>query len=225
MKNILTKLVLLSCLILFAKSGLSQSGEIEIEFIGNCGLHMTDGILDIYTDFPYKSGAYGYMEYDKAELDSIPDNSLFIFTHRHADHYSKKIVRTFLKTKKGKKYGAWNISELEKLGDTIPGFSIEAIKTDHRFSFKHCSYVIIWHGKRIFLSGDTESAETIGKSGKFDWAFVPYWILLDAKEKNIKIDADRIGVYHLYPNQKITNGSPERIELLDVQGEKISIAY
>lgn len=58
--------------------GISQTKDIQIEFIGNCGLHMTDGITNFYIDFPYKSGAHGYMEFDESELDSIKENSIFI---------------------------------------------------------------------------------------------------------------------------------------------------
>lgn len=64
--------------------GIGQDKEIQIKFIGNCGLYMTDGELNIYSDFPYKSGAYGYMRYEESELDSVKENSVFIFTHKHA---------------------------------------------------------------------------------------------------------------------------------------------
>lgn len=58
-----------------------------------------------------------------------------------------------------------------------------------------------------------------------DWAFVPYWILLDAKDKEIKIDTKMFGVYHLYPNQKFKNHAPEKIKVMDKQGEVISVPY
>jgi hypothetical protein len=201
----------------------SQSNEIKIKFIGNCGLYLTDGKSNLYVDFPYKSGAYGYMKYDSTEIDSLKDNSIFLFTHRHADHYSKKIINKI--KNKGKVFGNWNTRKFEVLNNSIEDFKIEAFKTKHRFTFKHYSYLIIWHGKRIYLSGDTESAETIATVKNIDLAFVPYWIMLDAKEKNLKIDAVKIGIYHLYPNQKINNGNPERIILLHKQGEIISINY
>ncbi|MBC8882919.1 hypothetical protein H9X57_04590 [Flavobacterium piscinae] len=66
----------------------------------------------------------------------------------------------------------------------IEDFKIESFKTKHRFTFKHYSYLITWHGKRIFLSGDTESADLISTVKNINWAFVPYWIMLDAKEKS-----------------------------------------
>ncbi len=225
MKNINVKSIFICIFLIIYNLSFSQSGEIKIKFIGNCGLYMTDGKEDIYIDFPYKSGAYGYMTYEQTELDSVKENAVFIFTHKHKDHYSSKILKKLLKEKNGKKYGSWSISKLENLGSTIEGFSIQAYKTKHRFSLRHYSYMITWHGKKIFLSGDTESADTIAKMTDMEWAFVPYWILLDAAEKNIKIDAKMFGVYHLYPNQKVENPAPEKIKLMNKQKEVISVPY
>ena len=58
-----------------------------------------------------------------------------------------------------------------------------------------------------------------------DWAFIPYWIMLDAQEKGIKIDTKMFGIYHLYPGQTGTNESPDRIILMTNQGEVIRILY
>ncbi|WP_159038506.1 MBL fold metallo-hydrolase [Brumimicrobium mesophilum] len=210
---------------IFSFTGIAQSNEIKIKFIGNCGLHMTDGELNIYSDFPYKSGAFGYMKFDDSEIDSIRENSIFIFTHKHADHYSGKNMRKTLRSKGGKKYGPWNIKKLKQFAESTHDFEIETFKTKHRFSFNHYSYLITWHGKKIFLSGDTESAETIGEIKNMDMAFLPSWIYIDAKEKGIKIDAKKIGLYHLYPNEKITGDIPEKITILQNQKTIIPILY
>jgi len=187
---------------LFTTLGFSQSKEIKIEFLGNCGLYLTDGTTNIYTDFPYKSGAHGYMEFDESKLDNIKENSIFIFTHKHSDHYSKKNLKKVIKEKGGTKYGVSNISELEKLNKTLNDFEIKAFKTKHKvfgINFRHYSYLITWHGKRIYLSGDTTNPETIGKIKNIDLAFIPYWLYENAKEQNVLIDADEIGIYHLHP--------------------------
>jgi len=202
-----------------------QSDEIRIKFIGNCGLYMTDGRLNVYVDFPYKSGAYNYMEYDIAQLDSIKDNSIFLFTHRHADHYSKKLVSRL----KGKVYGPWKVPEKtrldpDRLSDSIRYFSVQAFKTKHRFCFGHYSYLITWHNKKIFISGDTENADVIGQISGIDWAFVPSWFLIDAREKNMKPDVDKVALYHMYPKEKINVQTPDII-LLQKQNEVISIPY
>jgi len=138
-----------------------QTNEIKIRFIGNCGLYMTDGNSNIYIDFPYKSGAYNLMEYDLSELDSVKTNPIFIYTHKHADHFSGKLVKKLVKNLGGEIYSPWNIKELLKLNDRITDFTIEVFKTKHRYSINHYSYLITWHNKKLFISGDTEQAETI----------------------------------------------------------------
>jgi len=201
MNIILRKQLLIIVLCLTPTLGFSQSKEIKIEFLGNCGLYFTDGETNIYTDFPYKSGAHGYMNFDESELDSIKENSIF----------------------RGKKYGSWNIEELKKLGESIPNFDIQIFKTKHKWSCKHYSYLITWHDKIIYLSGDAESAETIGTMKNIDWAFVPYWLLLDAKENNIQIDAKMFGVYHLatiqIPSAKENYDTIDNIKPMVEQGE------
>ena len=195
-----TILTLAFCLITLL--GFSQSNKIKIQFLGNCGLYLTDGTTHIYTDFPYKSGAHGYMEFDESQLESIKENSIFIFTHKHSDHYSKKSLKRVTKDKGGKEYGVSNILELEELEKAIDDFEIKAFRTLHKvfgINFKHYSYLITWHGKRIYLSGDTTHPETIGKVKDIDLAFIPYWLYENAKERKITIDTDEIGFYHLYP--------------------------
>jgi len=222
--------VLLTVALIFAiKFGFAQSNEIKIEFIGNCGLYMTDGTTNIYADFPYKSGAYNYMEFDKAELDSIKENSIFIFTHKHADHFSENNMRKVLKEKEGLKFTPWKSNKLIKYFESIPELHIKVFKTKHAFSIKHVSYLITWHGKKIFLSGDTTNAETIGEIKNIDWAFVPYWLLLDARDKEIEIDAKMKGIYHWatvqVPSAEENYDNGKDLHPLTKPGEIIKIPY
>lgn len=224
MKNLYKKILFIIAIICISNFGYSQSNEIKIKFIGNCGLYMTDGRSNLYFDFPYKSGAHNYMEYDKSEIDSIKDNAIFIFTHRHADHYSEKI----LKKLKGQKFDPFNITELEKLNGAIPDFEIRAFETEHKvygISFRHYSYVLTWHGKKIYISGDTGDWEDLSKIKDIDWAFMNPWLFMNAKEDKVHIDAKNFGIYHLYPNQKVDGEIPANIHILKNQGEIISIPY
>lgn len=218
-------LLLVIAILSVSNFGYSQKGEIKIKFIGNCGLYLTDGKSNLYIDFPYKSGAHNYMKYDVSEIENIKENAIFLFTHRHADHYSKKIVSQIKGKHQGRVFGNWNTDSFEKLSNAIDDFKIEVFKTKHRFTFKHYSYLISWHGKRIFFSGDTESARTIAGIKDINWAFAPAWIITDAMKNKLKIDAEKIGVYHLYPNEKINNGAPDKYFLLNKQGEEIIIQY
>ncbi len=127
MTSLYRKWLFIITLIGSSNFGYSQSNEIRIKFLGNCGLYLTDGTSNLYIDFPYKSGAYGYMKYDLTELDSIKENSIFLFTHKHADHYSKKNLKS-IKTKfKGMAFGNWNTKEIEKLNNNSD-FKIETLK-------------------------------------------------------------------------------------------------
>lgn len=204
-----------------------QAGEIQIRFIGNCGLHLTDGETDIYVDFPYKSGAYSYMTFDESELENVKENAIFIFTHKHKDHFSGKNMRRVLKEKGGKKFTPWRSKKLKKHAETIPDFEIEIFKTKHTFSLRHRSYLITWHGKRIYLSGDTEHPETIANIKNIDMAFVPYWIIREAKKKDLSIDAKKIGIYHIateqIPSLKEHYASPENVILMAEQGKSIEL--
>jgi L-ascorbate metabolism protein UlaG (beta-lactamase superfamily) len=224
-----SKILLFLVLILTLNVSKAQQNEITIKFIGNCGLYMTDGITNIYSDFPYKSGAYGYMEFDDLSLDSVKENAIFIFSHKHADHYSGKNIRKILREKGGKKFTPRKANKLLEYAEGIPGLKVQVFKTKHKFSLKHVSYLITWHGKRIYLSGDTTNPETIGKIKNIDLAFVPHWILTIAKEQELKIDAKKFGVYHLYPQQtpiaKEHWDKTEYMRLLTRQGEEFTLKY
>lgn len=221
------KFILLNfALILFLNVGFTQTNAITVRFIGNCGLYMTDGTSNIYLDFPYKSGAHHYMEYNLAELDSVKNHPVFIYTHRHSDHFSGRLVRKLSKKLDGQIFTPKNAESLKKLHTQLTDFTIEIIHTKHRFSFNHYSYVITWHNKKIFISGDTENSDILLPLKNFDWAFVPAWLIRDAAEKGIKLqDISRMfAIYHIGPRDKITTDNP-KIKLLDKQGELITISY
>jgi len=198
-----------------------QSKEIKIKFIGNCGMHLTDGSSNIYVDFPYKSGAHHYMEYDKAEIDKVIPNSTFIFTHKHSDHYSRRLLSKM----KGKKYGTWNVNKIGEISKSIPDFEITAYRTQHKvfgISFKHYSYLMVWHNKRIFFSGDAEKCDTLIQMKNIDYLFAPSWVISNAMNREMKIDAQYINVYHIGPRDNINSTSP-KIRLLKTSGEYINI--
>lgn len=224
MKHLYTRILYLSIFISTLNFSQAQSNEIKIRFVANAGLHLTDGQASLYFDFPYKSGFWMYSKYDKSEIENIKDKSVFIFTHKHPDHYKRKLVKRLVKKRGAKAYGPWNVQELEQLNGSIKEFSIQAIKTSHKFSSKHCSYVITWHGKKIYINGDTEGAEQVGKLKDMDWVFVPAWTLVNANAEKIKIDTKMLGIYHIGPKDKVNSTNP-KILVMDKQGEVISLPY
>lgn len=212
-------------LLSFSITTYCQTSEIRIKFIGNCGLYMTDGVTNIYIDFPYQSGAHHYMKYNSSELDSLKGNPIFIFTHKHSDHYSGKLVTKYAKKLNGTIYTSWRVNKFLKLSTKLKDFNIEAFRTKHRFSIKHYSYMITWHNKRIFIAGDTGQTETITSLKDIDWAFVPAWLLKNANDKGIKSgNIKMFAIYHIGPQDKI-NVTGDRVLKLDRQGEIIKIPY
>ncbi len=208
--------ILISIFILVANISFGQNEKIEIKFLGNCGLFMTDGNLNLYVDFPYKSGAYGYMTYKPELLDSLQANSIFLFTHGHADHYNRKL---FKKTNQ-KLYGPWPVKflmskkrkyRLDELNDSLPNFSITEYKTKHGFSFKHFSYLVEWNKKRIFISGDTHLSDTLVSIKNLDLVFAAPWVLTDAWERKLNIDSKEIILYHHRSVERVNNKSDKII--------------
>ena len=194
--------ILVSIFFLIAAISLGQNQKITIKLLGNCGLFMTDGKLNLYVDFPYTSGAHDYMTYNPEVLDSLQAHAVFLFTHGHSDHYNRKL---FKKTNQ-KLYGPWQVKflmskkrkyKLAELNDSLPGFSITAYKTKHGFSFKHLSYLVEWNNKRIFISGDTHLADTLVSVRNLDLVFAAPWEMYDAMDRKLKIDSKKIIIYHL----------------------------
>lgn len=209
-------LVLISFFILFANNSSGQNGSIKIKLLGNCGFFMTDGNMSIYVDFPYKSGAHGYMTYNPELLDSLQVNPFFLFTHGHSDHYNRKLF----KNTNHKLYGPWPVRFLisgkrkykpDELNGLYPDFSITSYKTKHGYSFLHYSYLIEWHKKRILISGDTHLADTLVSVKNLDLVFAAPWLMFDANDRGLKIDAKKIIVYHLRNTDNLTSGSDKVI--------------
>lgn len=226
--NSMKGFLLTFALFFYFNLGFSQTNELTVRFIGNCGFSITDGVSSIYFDFPYKSGAHKYSEYNLSELDSIKDHPIFIYTHRHSDHYSGKLVRRSAKKNTGQVFTPRNVEKITQLNNTVSDFKIETFHTKHNFSFNHYSYLITWHGKKIFISGDTENPSTIATLKGLDWAFVPAWLVSHAQEQGISLQeiSTVFAIYHIGPRDTITSDATNtKIKLLNKQGEIIHITY
>lgn len=188
----------LTALLLFPIFCYSQN--IEIKYIGNCAYRIKLDSVEIFTDFPYKSGAYGYMEYDMDSVDLNKPNQYLLFTHQHKDHYSGKLVRKSGKTKitplmsKGKK------NKLLKQLSEKYGIQIKSFKTHHRYSVKHRSLAIEWKGKKIFIFGDTENDfPDYLYLNQIDLVFITGWQVPKLKSQNKNYQFKNIVVYHVRP--------------------------
>jgi L-ascorbate metabolism protein UlaG (beta-lactamase superfamily) len=152
---------------------------LSARFIGNSAFELSDGTATIFLDFPYQSGAFGYMTFPSAEVAPRTD-ALCLFTHRHADHFDPSIVPSLGCGVAGPAEVQSRVASSLRAG---PGpvwhfhdARIECLSTPHA-SLEHCSYAISWHGIEIFVSGDIEDLEAIQASDRrFHALFVPSWL-------------------------------------------------
>lgn len=181
------------CLIFIAVlSGFKAfSQPVKISFIGNCAFKIQLDTLLVFSDFPYKSGAYGYMTYT---LDSVyhGERGIALITHKHNDHFSGK---EFSKTKLKRVGPKVSQKQLEKLAKNY-GLTVKPIKTRHRWSIKHRSYSVQWRNRRIYFTGDTEGYDKLIEEKDFDILFITPWLLDKLQKDNLKLKARTIILYH-----------------------------
>jgi len=184
---------------------------LHARFIGNMAWAISDGSFTLMSDFPYDSGAVrGYMTYDASEIKSATPETLSLITHRHGDHWSPTL---FPKT-------TWKIVGPRDVVATLPKdrvvpvsprfpygpLVVDAIETPHA-SIGHYSYVVAWHGKRLYFSGDTEEPKHLVALKQLDVAFLSPW-LYRAAMKIGRIDAKRIVIYHHQPGETVPECRP-----------------
>ena len=76
----------------FAGTTPSFAGSLEFRFIGNMAFQISDGAFTILTDYPYISGAFGYMEYQSETVKPV-GTVLSLVTHEHDDHWNPASFR------------------------------------------------------------------------------------------------------------------------------------
>ena len=213
--------MLLAALTLFSWS---QRPVLEARFIGNMAFAISDGRVTVMTDFPYESGYSRYMTYAASEIRSSTPATLSLITHRHGDHWKPELL---VKTD-------WQVAGpidvvaavpahrvLPLTGPTMFGpVRIEPIATPHA-RIGHYSYIVTWHDKRLYFSGDTEDAASLLEAGSLDVAFVSPWIYRAALRSGRALDVKRIVIYHHESGESV----PECRErcVVPVQGDTLTI--
>jgi glyoxylase-like metal-dependent hydrolase (beta-lactamase superfamily II) len=183
----------------------NPTAPLHARFIGNASVEITDGTFTLLTDFPYLSGAFGYMTYDPTELRPRP-NSVCLFTHAHADHFEPVLVGKIGCTVIGpstvvsKVPDARTIPLQSKL--QIGPLAIGPLRTEHG-TVEHNSYLVDWSGARLYFTGDTDSTTELSHQDRLDALFITPWLLQKARAAKALPQAARIVIYHHRAGEKI----------------------
>jgi L-ascorbate metabolism protein UlaG (beta-lactamase superfamily) len=172
--------------------------SLEFHFIGDMAFAITDGKTTLYTDFPYRSGAFGYMTYEMSAVPPARD-ALCLVTHAHLDHFDPSLFR---KMDAALIAPPSLVAQLEtaRAVQFAPKMSyrdiaIEAFRTPHG-DIEHYSYLVTWHGLRLYFAGDTDSTERLLAMRDLDVAFVSPWLIEAVAKRGARIDARQLVAYH-----------------------------
>jgi L-ascorbate metabolism protein UlaG (beta-lactamase superfamily) len=196
------RIVLLAVLLL----GLSQRPPLEARFIGNMAFAITDGTTTLMTDFPYQSGYSVYMRYPASEIRSSTPRTLSLITHRHGDHWEPSLFAGTDWSVAGPDdvIASAPASRVVPLGEatTFGPMQIQRLRTPHAHVGHH-SYVVTWHGRRLYFIGDTESTDTLLATRNLDVAFLSPWVYRSLVKRGLSPDARRIVIYHHQAGEQV----------------------
>jgi L-ascorbate metabolism protein UlaG (beta-lactamase superfamily) len=180
------------------------ASEMAFQFIGNMAFHITDGQTTLLTDFPYTPGAFGYMSYEMEAVKPVRDG-LSLITHGHADHFDPKRFEAMghaiiapptvlASLAAGRKVPFGEVMVFKDL-------EIRSFKTPH--GSDHYSYLVTWHGLRLYFTGDTESTRELLAQPALDVAFVSPWLLATLEKRKERIDTKVVVVYHQRADERV----------------------
>jgi len=210
--------------LLLAATAATAPGPAKLQamFIGNMAFAITDGKTVLYSDFPYEPGAFGYMSYDFAKVPKAP-GSLCLITHGHKDHFDLVLFE---------KMDAKAIAP-PKVEATLPparvipfapkmtyrDITVESFPTPHGDA-DHASYLVSWHGVRLYFTGDTDSPDQLLAMKNLDYAFVSPWLIGMIAQKKGHIDAKTVVCYHHKTDDRV----PElQNRIVPKQGQVLSL--
>ena len=191
-------MTLQAALVLLLATATTAGPVLSARFLGNAAFELSDGEATLLTDFPYRSGAFGYMEYDPKELSARP-HSICLITHAHADHFEASLVA---------KIGCRLVDPAAAAGGEdirLQGITIKPVRTEHA-GIAHFSYLVEWKGLRLYFTGDTESTVELARQGPLDALFITPWLLEAARAANALPDTPRVIVYHHQAGEKVPAG-------------------
>jgi L-ascorbate metabolism protein UlaG (beta-lactamase superfamily) len=204
------------------------AAPLTARFIGNEGFELTDGKTVVLTDFPYDSGAFGYMTYGKDELRERK-GSLCLITHAHADHFDAALAAKVGCRVLGPPSVLAKVPADRALsaGAGAPirfgSAAITPVRTGHGDE-PHFSYLLEWDGLRLYFTGDTDGAAELSRQGPLDALFISPWLLSESRKAGKLPKAARVFVYHHQATEKVADCSgactvARQGEIYEIRGE------
>ncbi len=197
--------------------------SLVFEFIGNEAFHISDGTTTLLTDFPYESGAFGYMTYDAGKIPR-GGNVLCLITHGHADHFSPTLFSATHFAIVAPPSLVATLDTPRKIPFapemTYEGITITPFRTPHG-TIEHYSYLVVWHGLRFYFPGDTDDIQALASQTDLDVAFVTPWQLKAFMKIGKRVDARRIVIYHHRAGEQVPMYQGRRVPR---QGDTFSLA-
>jgi len=199
-------------------------GSLSFTFIGNTAFAITDGEMTLMIDYPYAPG--NYMGYDF--FATKPTGfGVCLISHGHKDHF---VFGAFIKH-------SWALIGPPSVVDPVKGYEtmqavdgepvefeglhVLPIATPHG-NMEHNSYLVTWHGVRMYFSGDTEVDNALLAAQDLDVAFVTPWLLDVVRQAGGTINARRVIVYHHVADQDVVDYADR---LVPTQGATFEIDY
>jgi len=102
------------------------------------------------------------------------------------------------------------------------GISVEAIEMPHKLAPEHYSYLVTWHGLRIYFTGDTETPADILKQKDIDIMFVSPWLIRTIERQDLVLDTKYLVMYHQKIGEEVV---PYQDYKRMKQGTSFSVAY
>jgi len=183
-------------------AGCGRPPELRIRFIGNAAFEIDDGRHTLLVDFPYVSGAGGFMTFDSGAVRPRGP-VLALFTHRHLDHFD----RDALLARGWPAYGPPDLLALLpsdrvfSRADSV-GFGAFAVvrlpeRGVHHADVDGAAFLISWRGRRIYHSGDVVDPAALEAMPELDVALVQQNLLCwMAQQRGARVPAREIVVFH-----------------------------
>ena len=184
--------------VLAAAAGSADAGTLDFRFIGNEAFEITDGETTLFTDFPYRPGYAGYMYYGLREVKRRAD-SLCLITHRHLDHFDRNLMKRVECTVVGPEEVTGHLfgNEFLPLEEEVRfrTLTIRPIRTQHG-DLEHYSYLVTWHGLKLFFTGDTTDYDAVLRVDGIDVLFVTPWVARRILKQGLQIPGKKKVIYH-----------------------------